>query len=59
LVLKVTYFHYSLILEYIVVFLVDLGPCLIFAPMLPTEFKIMAPSWAIFGVPAHLISPST
>jgi len=38
---------------------VDLGPCPISTPLLPAEFKILAPSWAISGAPAHLISPPT
>ncbi len=36
--------------------MVDLGPCFIFAPLLLTKLEILAHSWAIFGVPTHLIS---
>jgi hypothetical protein len=45
-----------MVLEYIIVLLVDLGPSLVSIPMLPIEFEILIPSWAISNVPAHLIS---
>jgi hypothetical protein len=45
-----------MVLEQIVVFMVDLGPYLVFTPLLATELEILAPSWAIFDLPTHLIS---
>jgi hypothetical protein len=45
-----------MVLEYIVVLLVDLGLGLVFVSLLPVELEILAPSWAIFSDPAHLIS---
>ncbi len=48
-----------MVLEQIVVLIVDLGPGLVYAPMLPVELEILTPSWAIFGVFTHLISVLT
>jgi hypothetical protein len=36
--------------------MMDLGPSFIFVLLLPFELEILAPSWAIIGAPAHLIS---
>ncbi len=44
-----------MVLEQIVVLMVDLGPGLVFAPLLPFELKTLGPFWAIFGVLAHMI----
>jgi hypothetical protein len=54
-VLKVTYLHYSLVLEHIVVLLVDLGPNFVSTPLLSIQLEILAPSWAILDAPTHLI----
>jgi hypothetical protein len=43
------------VLKQIVVFLVDPGPSLVFAPLLTIELEILVPSWAIYDVLAHLI----
>jgi hypothetical protein len=45
-----------MVLEHIVALLVDLVIDPIFAPLLPIGLEILAPSWAIYGAPAHLIS---
>jgi hypothetical protein len=42
LVLKVAYLHYFVMLEQIVVFLVDLGPDLVFALLLAIGLEIIA-----------------
>jgi hypothetical protein len=55
LVVKVTYLHYLVVLEYIVELLVDLGPCAISLLLLLDGLEILAPFWAISGVLAHLI----
>ncbi len=47
LVLKITYLHYFVVMEHIVVLLVDLSPSLVFVFLLAVEFEIMAPSKAI------------
>lgn len=44
-----------MVLEQIVVILADLGPSLIYVPLLVVELEILAPAWAIFHVLAHLI----
>jgi hypothetical protein len=59
LVLKVTYLHYSTVLKLIIILLVDLGPSPIFVLLLPIELEILAPSWAISSVLAHLIFAPT
>jgi len=41
--------------EQIIVLLVDLGPYLVFAPLLATKLEILAPFWAISDALAHLI----
>jgi hypothetical protein len=41
-------------MEQIVVIMVDLGQNLVFTPLLTIELETLAPSWAIFDVPAHL-----
>jgi len=46
---------YSMVLEQIVAFLVDLIPGLVYVPLLRAKIKILAPSRAIYGVPSHLI----
>jgi hypothetical protein len=43
LVLKVTYLHYSMALEQIVVLLMDLGPNLVSVLVLPVKLEILAP----------------
>jgi len=55
LVLTIAYLHYSIVLEQIVVPLVDLSPSFISPPLLHVRLKILAPSWAIYSAPAHLI----
>ncbi len=45
-----------MVLEHIVVLLVDPSPDPVSTPLLASELEIMAISWAIFDVPAHLIS---
>jgi hypothetical protein len=45
-----------MVLEQIVAFLVDVVPDPISILLLLIGLQILAPSWAIFGVPAHLIS---
>ncbi len=57
--MKVAYLHYYMVLEQIVVLLVDLGLGFIFAPLLPIELEILAPSYAIFNAPTHMISTPT
>jgi hypothetical protein len=44
-----------MVMEQIVVLMVDLVLDPISTPPLLTRLQIMAPSWAIFGAPAHLI----
>jgi len=44
-----------MVLEQIVVFMMDLGPGLASLHLLHVRHEIMALSWAISGVPAHLI----
>jgi hypothetical protein len=56
LVLKATYLHYYVVVEYIVVFMVDLNQSLVFIPLLIVELETLAPSWATFDVPALLAS---
>ncbi len=48
-----------MVLEQIIVLLVDLGPGLVYAPLLPTEIEILALSWSISSAPAHLIFTPT
>jgi hypothetical protein len=48
-----------MVLEQIVKLMVDLGPNLISAPLLASEFKLLALVWAFFRVPTHLISIPT
>jgi len=43
-------------MEQIVVFLVDPGQNPVSVPLLAIELEILAPSWAISNVLAHLIS---
>jgi hypothetical protein len=45
-----------MVLEQIVALMVDLVLNPISIPPLLTRLEVMAPSWAIFGAPAHLIS---
>jgi hypothetical protein len=59
LVLKITYLHYYVVLEQIIVLLVDLGPSLVYAPLLPIKLEILALSWSISSAPAHLIFTPT
>jgi hypothetical protein len=59
LVLKVTYLHYYVVLQHIIILLVDLNLGPISTPLLVVEIEILAPSWAIFGAPTHLISTPT
>jgi hypothetical protein len=44
-----------MVLEQIVVPLVDLSLGLISPPLLHVGLKILAPSWAIYNAPTHLI----
>jgi len=55
LVLTIAYLHYFMVLKQIVVPLVDLSPGLISLPLLHVGLKILAPSWAIYNAPTHLI----
>jgi len=48
-----------MVLDQIVVLLVDLGPGPTFALLMPTKLEILAPSWAISSILAHLISTPT
>jgi hypothetical protein len=54
--LKVTYLHYFVALEQIIALLVDLVPDHVSILLFLARLEIMAPSWAISGGPAHLIS---
>jgi hypothetical protein len=55
LVLMVTYLHYFVVLEQIVVLLVDPSLDLMSIPLLVVGLEILAHAWAFFGVFAHLI----
>jgi hypothetical protein len=54
--LKGSYLHYFVVLEQIVAHMVDLVLAFIFVIPLFHELEIVAPFWAIFGAPSHLIS---
>jgi hypothetical protein len=46
-------------LEQIIVLLVDFGLDFVFDPQLVVELQILAPFWAIFDAPTHLIFDPT
>jgi hypothetical protein len=47
------------VLEQIIVLLVDFGLDFVFDPQLVVELQILAPFWAIFDAPTHLIFDPT
>jgi hypothetical protein len=49
------YLHYFVVLEQIVALIIYIVPDHVFALLFPTRFEILAPSWAIFNGPTHLI----
>ncbi len=48
-----------MVLKYIVVLLVDLGPSHVSVPLFVVELEILALFWAICDAPTHLISIPT
>jgi hypothetical protein len=44
-----------MVLELIVILLVDPSLNTMFVPLLAIELDILAPSWAIYDVPTHMI----
>jgi hypothetical protein len=48
-----------MVLKYIVVLLVDLGPNFVSIPLLFVELEILVISWAFFDVHVHLIFAHT
>jgi hypothetical protein len=54
LVLKATYLHYFVVMEWIVVFLVDPGQNVVFILLLTIKLETLAFSWAISNAPTLL-----
>jgi len=55
LVLKATYLHYFVVMEYIIVLLVDPGQNHVFVLLLVAKLETLTPFWSISNVPAHPI----
>jgi hypothetical protein len=53
LVLKETYLHFSVVMEYIIVLLVDPSQNHVFVLLRTIELETLAPSWAISIAPIH------